>query len=395
MKHLQKALSFVLTGSLAAGAMGGTALALDFPDAGQIAHTAAVEELVELGIINGKDDGRFDPHGKLSRAEMAKMAAVILAAGGITDSAAPSYTDTYGHWAEPYIGQCAAQGLISGRGDGTFGPDDVLTGSAAAKILLGMLGYGAETEGLVGAEWQKNTDALATSVGLYEELDGLNSSAALNRDGAAQMICNALNAQQVTYAGDLTQPQGSLQQWAFGKEKTDPKPTEKSAEKPLQPEGDPAGLFAALEEYSFLFSTDNGAGSTELYFSADGTFYGEYRASEEDGKVLKDCLFSGETANVERVDEHTYALCLTQLWLAAEPGQESEEDGIRYITTEPAGIEEGKTYHLYLPGHPVDTLPTGYREEANSLYGAKTMPSYGLYNVDGGRGIFEAVSTED
>lgn len=395
MKRFQKILSLALSGSLAVGILGGAALALDFPDAGQIVHAAAVEELVELKIINGKDDGRFDPYGKLSRAEMAKMASVILTAGGIGETGAPSFTDTYGHWAKAYIGQCAAQGLISGRGDGTFDPDGVLTGSAAAKILLGMLGYGAEAEGLVGIEWQKNTDALAVSTGLYEELDGLDSSAALDRDGAAQMICNALNAQRVSYVGDAAQPQGSLRQWAFGEEAASKPPEELPTEKLLPPEGEPTELFAALEEYTFRFSSDNGDGGTELYFSEDGTFYGEYQASEENGKIVKGCLFSGETANVERVDEYTYALRLTQLWLAAEPGQESEEDGVRYITTEPLGIEEGKTYHLYLPGHPVDTLPAGYREAANDLRGAKTMPSYGLYNVEDGQGAFDAVPTED
>lgn len=109
-----------------------------------------------------------------------------------------SYTDTVGHWAAPYIEYCAIRGIVAGKGDGTFGPNETVTGSQAAKMLLVAAGYQSAIEGFTGANWEVNTNVRANAVGLYDGLD-INPSQGLTRDSAAQMVYNILDVEQVTY----------------------------------------------------------------------------------------------------------------------------------------------------------------------------------------------------
>lgn len=55
--------------------------------------------------------------------------------------------------------------------------------------------------------WSVNVDTRAVTVGLYKGLESVDMSVALSRDNAAQMIWNALNANQVVY---LTTTTGAL-----------------------------------------------------------------------------------------------------------------------------------------------------------------------------------------
>ena len=173
----------------------------DFSDKDKIVNKEAVSTLVELGVIAGKDDGTYDPTGIVTRGEMAKMICVVLNGGkdpSLGNVTKYSYTDTVGHWAAPYIEYCAIRGIVAGKGDGTFGPNETVTGSQAAKMLLVAAGYQSAIEGFTGANWEVNTNVRANAVGLYDGLD-INPSQGLTRDSAAQMVYNILDVEQVTY----------------------------------------------------------------------------------------------------------------------------------------------------------------------------------------------------
>ena len=132
---------------------------------------------------------------------MAKMICVVLNGGkdpSLGNVTKYSYTDTVGHWAAPYIEYCAIRGIVAGKGDGTFGPNETVTGSQAAKMLLVAAGYQSAIEGFTGANWEVNTNVRANAVGLYDGLD-INPSQGLTRDSAAQMVYNILDVEQVTY----------------------------------------------------------------------------------------------------------------------------------------------------------------------------------------------------
>ena len=204
MRNLKRALSLALASVMLIGMMVVGASAAnydDFSDKDKIVNKEAVSTLVELGVIAGKDDGTYDPTGIVTRGEMAKMICVVLNGGkdpSLGNVTKYSYTDTVGHWAAPYIEYCAIRGIVAGKGDGTFGPNETVTGSQAAKMLLVAAGYQSAIEGFTGANWEVNTNVRANAVGLYDGLD-INPSQGLTRDSAAQMVYNILDVEQVTY----------------------------------------------------------------------------------------------------------------------------------------------------------------------------------------------------
>ena len=204
MRNLKRALSLGLASVMVIGMMATGAGAVsydDLTDRDQIVNQEAVQMLVEVGVIEGKDDGTYDPTGIVTRAEMATIICRILNGGSdpnLGTTTVNSYTDTVGHWASGYIEYCTQLGIVAGDGTGRFNPSATVTGAEAAKMLLVALGYNATYENMVGASWAVATNVLANQNGLYDGLS-INPSEGLTRDNTAQMAYNALDAQMVTY----------------------------------------------------------------------------------------------------------------------------------------------------------------------------------------------------
>ena len=204
MRNLKRALSLALASVMVIGMMvvGASAASYDdFSDKDEIVNKEAVQMLVELGVINGKDDGSYDPTGIVTRAEMAKMICVVLNGGkdpSLGSTVTNSYTDTVGHWAAGYIEYCTQLGIVAGDGAGNFNPNATVTGSEAAKMLLVAMGYKSEVEGFTGANWAIAVNVRANQKGLYSDLS-ISVDAGLTRDSAAQMVYNALDAGVVSY----------------------------------------------------------------------------------------------------------------------------------------------------------------------------------------------------
>ena len=184
-----------------------------FSDADKIDHKEAVEVMNALGVINGMPDGSFAPAGNVTRAEMAKMITIIML--GDIDAAAfkgtaTDLTDINGHWAEGYIKYCYSQGVIAGKGDGTFAPNANVTAVEAAKMLLVAIGYNATVQGYVGSQWSINIIRDAQLSKLFADLS-VTSTKVLTRDEAAQMIYNAVVADLIEKTPVLNVTTGTLQ----------------------------------------------------------------------------------------------------------------------------------------------------------------------------------------
>ena len=204
MRNLKRALSLLLAAAMLIGMMvvGASAAGLDdFSDKDEIVNQDAVSLLTILGVINGKEDGSyFDPAGSVTRAEMAKMIATILNQGadvdGLYAGLNTGLTDVKGHWAESYINYCYSLGIIAGRGNGKFDPTATVTGTEAAKMLLVAAGYDASIEGLTGTDWAIRTAALASTLGIFDNLSA-PTGAPLTRDNAALLVYNALDIEMI------------------------------------------------------------------------------------------------------------------------------------------------------------------------------------------------------
>lgn len=201
MKNLKKVLALVLAFACAFTMFAGAA----FTDAADIEQAEAVEMLSALGVINGYTDGSFKPNDTISRAEAAKMIYTIRNGGNDDASAFEGksvFTDVYaGHWAEGYINFCYTNGIINGKGNSKFAPDDKVTGTELAKMLLICMGYQADKSGLTGTGYTQRTNALASQNGLYDSVSAAVTSA-MPRQYAAQIMYNALKADTVTWSTD-------------------------------------------------------------------------------------------------------------------------------------------------------------------------------------------------
>ena len=189
-----------------------------FSDQSKIKNTEAVDACTALNIIGGYPDGSFKPEGNITRAEVTKMICVALNGGkepNLATNATPTFSDVRTNansaWAEKYIESCASQGIVSGVGGGKFAPAGNVTGTQLAKMLLVALGYKSENEGFTGNAWATNVNTVASAKGLYAGLETIDPSAAITRDNAAQMVWNALNANEVEYKTNLIAgPDGKL-----------------------------------------------------------------------------------------------------------------------------------------------------------------------------------------
>lgn len=202
MRNLKRSLALVLTLALMIGVMAFGASA-QYTDDADIQYSDAVALLSELGVINGYEDGSYLPKNPITRAEVSKLLCVVLNGGKepvLGEVNTFSFTDTPGHWAAAYIEYVAALDIVAGMGDGTFAPEQTVTGQQLAKMVLVALNYDPDYESLVGVNWDSRTDALANQNGLYDGLAaGFQSTKLLNREEAAQIIFNALTVDRVVY----------------------------------------------------------------------------------------------------------------------------------------------------------------------------------------------------
>ena len=171
-----------------------------FTDSADIKVDAdVVDTLVSLGIVEGFEDGSFQPNGTVTRAQMAKMIYVLRT--GKSDASAynddkTSFTDIGSHWARGYIKYCQSLGIIAGKSNTIFAPNATVTAQEAAKMLLVTLGYDANKAGLVGSNWAAKTNALADENGLLEDVN-TSFTSACPRQYAAQLIYNTIFAPTV------------------------------------------------------------------------------------------------------------------------------------------------------------------------------------------------------
>ena len=144
MKNLKKLVSVVLALTMIISSMAFVS-AKDFGDVDTTASYAeAVSVLADLSILNGDEEGNFNPDADIKRSE---FAAVLCHALGQENAANGSkgvvvFDDVAAdHWASGYIAWAAQQKIVNGKGDGKFDPDAPVKYDEAIKMIVVALGY--------------------------------------------------------------------------------------------------------------------------------------------------------------------------------------------------------------------------------------------------------------
>ncbi|MCU5738999.1 S-layer homology domain-containing protein, partial [Bacillus mobilis] len=94
-----------------------------------------IAALVNEGIIAGYPDGTFKPKQTLTRSEATTVIAQVINHAYIFDDVPPTY------WAYGYIKRLKDLKIVSGKGNGLFGPEDRLTREQFLTMIVLQQGY--------------------------------------------------------------------------------------------------------------------------------------------------------------------------------------------------------------------------------------------------------------
>ena len=132
----------------------------------------AVKYVYDKGMMNGVSDTAFAPYSNLTRGMIAQVLYNLEGKPAVSGSA---YTDVAAdQWYNDAVNWAAQKGIVTGYGDGTFGPMDNITREQMAAILYRYAQYKgydvsakgdltAFTDGNTVSDWAK--DAMSWAVG--------------------------------------------------------------------------------------------------------------------------------------------------------------------------------------------------------------------------------------
>ena len=165
------------------------------------------------------------------------------------------------------------------------------------------------------------------------------------------------------------------------------------------------GLPEDTPPLKFIMATGASSMYTNLTLHPDGSFEGAYwnseniAAEEYPRGTVYYCEFSGRFDEITKMDEYSYSMRLAELNCGTERDKVWIQDEIRYIGSEPFGVEQGEAFRFYLPGVPLAELDEDFAKWSPDYYlwredsigrdeSIDRMDVYGIYNVEGGYGFF-------
>ncbi|MCD1147757.1 S-layer homology domain-containing protein [Peptoniphilus sp. KCTC 25270] len=105
-------------------------------------HYEAVGYMSEMNIVEGYQDGTFQPNAPITRAEFATMASRF---DELAKTGGANFIDVENnHWALAYINSAATKGWVNGYPDGTFKPNQSITRAEVVTVTNRMLNRKAD-----------------------------------------------------------------------------------------------------------------------------------------------------------------------------------------------------------------------------------------------------------
>lgn len=180
------------------------AAAFAFSDTADSPYKSEIEFFENAGIAIEKEDGKFCPNDGLTRAEAAKFlhdtSYTQTTEGPVIDfSECEYFTDlTSGFWALKEINHLASMGVIAGFSDGSFRPDEPVTGTQLLTMCANITGYTAFADD--NLDWKEKYSKICTEYGFLDGIDiDLNKN--ITREEAAKIIYNTVNLPIVSTTG--------------------------------------------------------------------------------------------------------------------------------------------------------------------------------------------------
>jgi len=185
------------------------ASAYGFTDSDQIRYKEAVDVLAGIGVIEGFPGGIFAPLDGVTRAQAAAILARMLLGKSAADalSDAPTgFPDVDGvsgvGFAVKYISYCVSQDIVVGHSDGRFRPNDSVTASQFAVMLMRALKIG-DPDRYVGPEWEIYAILYGTENNLLDS--NVDNRLPANREQTARYAFNGLLHSPGGQSADIAQ----------------------------------------------------------------------------------------------------------------------------------------------------------------------------------------------
>lgn len=107
-------------------------------------YAPAVKQLAAKGILNGRGNNKFEPNGKITRAEVAKLVSLALKMELTQEQPIQMKDIQRDAWYVPYVSTLVQKNILQGA-DGKIRPNDYITREELAAILERALPQLAET----------------------------------------------------------------------------------------------------------------------------------------------------------------------------------------------------------------------------------------------------------
>ena len=159
----------------------------------------AITELYKKGIVNGVADKKFDPNAPVTREQFVKM---LVIAFGITEegSGVSDFDDVdFRAWYANYVKLAATNGIVTGKGDGTFGVGEAITRQDAATLIyrLVTVAEGEEITSLAFADEASVADYAKEAVAYLSAKNVINGVG--NGNFEPMTICSRAQAAKIIY----------------------------------------------------------------------------------------------------------------------------------------------------------------------------------------------------
>lgn len=158
--------------------------------------------LSRLDVIRGYEDGQLHPEQSITRMEFAALLVRCLGlehAGLGMETGFPDISPD--SWGAGYVKAAKDLGLIEGYADGTFGPEDKIIITDAAKMIVSAMGYSIWAKDIGGYPW--GYLRVAQEIGTLDGIAGFEAQA--TRADIAKMLYNSLEIEFMDGGATLLQ----------------------------------------------------------------------------------------------------------------------------------------------------------------------------------------------